>query len=445
MALSVLFLGGSGVISSACSWHAVERGLELTVLNRGKSTSRPLPSEAERLVADLDDPQSVKEAIGDRHYDAVVDWLGFTPEQVQARVGLFRGRTGQYVFISSASAYQTPPARLPITESTPLRNPFWQYSRDKIACEDELVRGYREHGFPMTIVRPSHTYDRTAVPLDPGWTAIDRMLRGRPVVVHGDGASLWVLTHSEDFAVGFCGLLGRPQAIGDSFHITSDEVLSWDAIAEAFAAAAGVRARIVHVPSDVIHAADERWSDSLLGDKAHSVIFDNAKLRSLVPEFRPAIPFAAGAEEIVAWHLAQGVTADPRLDALCDRLTGRIALDHCVIHVTDWERSNAFYSEVTGADRVPRGAGFAYRIGDRHLNVHGPAVNAEPVARDPVRPGNSDLCFRWNGPIEEAVEHLERHGVEVELGPVPRAGALGEGTSVYFRDPDGSLMEFLSY
>jgi catechol 2,3-dioxygenase-like lactoylglutathione lyase family enzyme len=297
----------------------------------------------------------------------------------------------------------------------------------------------------MTIVRPSHTYDRTAVPLDPGWTAIDRMRRGRPVVVHGDGTSLWVLTHSDDFAVGFCGLLGRPQAIGDSFHITSDEVLTWDAIAEAFAAAAGVRARIVHVPSDVINAADERWGGSLLGDKAHSVIFDNAKLRALVPEFRPAVPFARGAEEIVAWQLANGATADPRLDALCDRLTQRVAFDHCVIHVSDWERSNAFYADVIGAEVVPRGPGFAYRIGDRQLNVHGPGVNAEPVARDPVRPGNSDLCFRWDGPIEEAAAHLERCGVQIELGPVPRAGALGEGTSLYFRDPDGSLMEFLSY
>src|SRR3954447_18120426 len=259
MALSVLFLGGSGVISSACSWHAVERGLELTVLNRGKSTSRPLPSEAERLVADLDDPQSVKEAIGDRHYDAVVDWLAFTPEQVQARVDRLAGRTGQYVFISSASAYQTPPARLPITESTPLRNPFWQYSRDKIACEEALERAYREDGFPVTIVRPSHTYDETSVPLDPGWTNVDRMRRGRPVVVHGDGTSLWVLTHSADFAVGFTGLLGRPQAIGDTFHITGEEVLTWNQIAEAFAAAAGANARIVHVPSEVIHAADAQW------------------------------------------------------------------------------------------------------------------------------------------------------------------------------------------
>src|SRR4051795_10668371 len=203
MALSVLFLGGSGVISSACSWHAVERGLELSVLNRGKSTSRPLPPGAQRLVADLDDPQSVKDAIGDRHYDAVVDWLAFRPEQVQARAELFRGRTGQYVFISSASAYQTPPARLPIVESSPLRNPFWQYSRDKIACEDLLVRVYRDKGFPATIVRPSHTYDRTLLPTSGGWTDIARMRAGKPVVVHGDGTTQWTITDSRDFAVAF--------------------------------------------------------------------------------------------------------------------------------------------------------------------------------------------------------------------------------------------------
>jgi catechol 2,3-dioxygenase-like lactoylglutathione lyase family enzyme len=274
---------------------------------------------------------------------------------------------------------------------------------------------------------------------------VDRMRRGKPVVVHGDGTSLWVLTHSADFAVGFTGLLGRPQAIGDTFHITGEEVLTWNQIAEAFAAAAGVAARIVHVPSEVIHAADPQWGDSLLGDKAHSVIFDNAKLKALVPEFRGTIPFARGAELIVAHHDAIGARPDPAADALIDRLTQPVALDHCVIHVSDWERSNAFYGGVIGAEVIPRGPGFAYRLGDRQLNVHGPGVDAHPLAQDPVRPGNSDLCFRWDGAIEDAVAHLERHGIAVELGPVPRAGALGDGTSVYFRDPDGSLMEFIAY
>jgi nucleoside-diphosphate-sugar epimerase len=236
--LSVLFLGGSGVISSACSWRAVEQGLDLSVLNRGKSTSRPLPSEAHRLVADLDDPQSVKEAIGDRQYDAVVDWLAFTPEQVRTRTDLFRGRTGQYVFISSASAYQTPPARLPITESTPLRNPFWEYSRNKIACEELLTSLYRDEGYPVTVVRPSHTYDKTMVPFDGRWTAVERMRQGKEVVVHGDGTSLWTLTHHRDFARAFVPLLGHQRTLGEAFHITSDDVLTWDQIARALAVAA---------------------------------------------------------------------------------------------------------------------------------------------------------------------------------------------------------------
>jgi nucleoside-diphosphate-sugar epimerase/catechol 2,3-dioxygenase-like lactoylglutathione lyase family enzyme len=441
--VKVLYVGGTGVISTACVRRSIALGHEVSVLNRG---THPAPEGARQLKADIRDAGSVEAALGGAEFDVVAEFLAFTPEHVQADVDRFAGRIGQYVFISSASAYQTPPARLPITESTPLRNPFWPYSRAKIACEDLLVREYRERGFPMTIVRPSHTYDRTLVPYDTGWTTIDRMRRGKPVVVHGDGTALWTLTHSDDFATGFTGLLGHPQAIGDSFHITGDEAPTWNAIFEMLAAAAGARARIVHVPSETILLADEAWGTSLLGDKAHCALFDNAKLRTLVPGFRATIPFARGAEEIVAWHDATGAQPDPATDALLDRLTGGpIALDHCVIHVSDWERANAFYGDVLGAEVIPRGAGFAYRLGDRQLNVHGPGVDAHPLARDPVRPGNSDLCFRWHGPIEEAIAHLEAHGVEVELGPVPRAGALGEGTSVYFRDPDGSLMELIAY
>ena len=206
---------------------------------------------------------------------------------MRADVELFRGRTGQYVFISSASAYQTPPARLPVLESTPLRNPFWQYSRDKIACEDLLIAAYREEGFPATIVRPSHTYDQTLVPFDGGWTAIERMRQGQPVVVHGDGTSLWTLTHHVDFAKGFVPLLGHPRTIGEAFHITSDDVLTWNQIARS----AGGRGRasrrsIVHVPSDAIAAADPEWGAGLLGDKAHSMVFDNSKLRSSCPTTR---------------------------------------------------------------------------------------------------------------------------------------------------------------
>jgi nucleoside-diphosphate-sugar epimerase len=333
--LKALFIGGTGEISAGCSHRAVEAGIELFVLNRGTTSIRPLPPEVRRLHADVRDPESMRAALGDHEFDAVANFLAFTPEHIRTDLELFAGRTGQYVFISSASTYQKPVARLPIVESTPLRNPVWPYSQAKIACEDVLVSAYRRDGFPVTIVRPSHTYDHTSVPCEGGWTVIERMRRGQEIVVHGDGTSLWTLTHHKDFAKGFVGLLGHPQAIGDSFHITSDEVLTWNQIHEILAAAAGTAARIVHVPSDAIFAEDERWGRSLLGDKAHSVIFDNAKLRALVPDFTAAIPFFLGAREIVAWHDAESARRriDAEMDALIERLasrhrpSGRAALD----------------------------------------------------------------------------------------------------------------------
>ena len=324
-ATRLLVIGGTGVISSAVTRLAVERGLDVTVLNRGSSATRPLPEGAELVRADVRDPASVRAALGSREFDSVVDWVAFTPEHVQADVDLFAGRTGQYVFISSASAYQTPPERLPVTESTPLRNPFWQYSRDKIACEDLLVRAYRDSGFPATVIRPSHTYDRTLVPLDGGWTAVERMRQGREVVVHGDGTSLWTLTHHEDFARGMVPLLGNPRTLGEAFHITSDDTPTWDQIVRALAAAAGVEPRIVHVPSDAIAAADPEWGAGLLGDKAHSMVFDTTKLRRLVPDFATTIRFEQGAREIVDWHDADPArrAVDARLDALMDDLVAR--------------------------------------------------------------------------------------------------------------------------
>jgi nucleoside-diphosphate-sugar epimerase len=321
-ALKVLFIGGSGVISSACSALAVRRGIDVTVLNRGKTATRPLPPQVRSLRADIQDPASVRTAVGDEDFDAVVDWLAFTPEHVRTRLELFRGRTGQYVFISSASAYQTPPARVPVVESTPLRNPFWRYSRDKIACEDLLTAAYRDEGFPMTIVRPSHTYDRTMVPFDGGWTVLGRMRRGKEIVVHGDGTSLWTLTHHEDFPRGFVPLIGHPRTIGEAFHITSDDTPTWDQIATSLAAALKVDARIVHVPSDAIAAEDAEWGAGLLGDKAHSMVFDNTKLRRVVPDYVATIPFEQGAREIVAWYDADPARqqVDARLDAVMDRL-----------------------------------------------------------------------------------------------------------------------------
>ena len=323
--LSVLVIGGSGVISSACVALAVERGLDVTVLNRGESSLRPLPDEVRVVHADVRDPAAVRAALGDADFDSVADFVAYTPEHVRTDLDLFTGRTGQYVFISSASAYQTPPARLPVTESTPLRNPYWQYSRDKIACEDLLVEAYRERAFPATIVRPSHTYDATLVPFDGGWTVVERMRAGKPVIVHGDGTSLWTLTHHDDFARGFVPLLGHPRTVGEAFQIMGDDVLTWDQIAQTLAAAAGVDADIVHVPSDAIAAADPDWGAGLLGDKAHSMVFDTTKLRRVVPDFVATIPFEIGAREIVDWHDEDSARrrVDDRLDAVMDDLAAR--------------------------------------------------------------------------------------------------------------------------
>ena len=301
--MDILLIGGTGVISSAVAEHAAALGHRVTLLNRGASTVRPAPDGTEVLHADVRDPDSAAEVLTGREFDAVADFISFVPEQLAASMNLFRGRTGQYVFISSASAYQKPPARLPILESTPLRNPFWQYSRDKIACEDLLTAAYREEGFPGTVVRPSHTYDQTMIPLTGGWTDLHRMRAGLPVLVHGDGTSLWTLTHSRDFARAFTGLLGRPSAVGDSYTITSDEFLPWNEVYRIMAAAAGVpEPQLVHVPSDTIAARDPRRGPGLLGDKSHSVIFDNSKIKALVPGFQARIPFVEGAAEILAWY-----------------------------------------------------------------------------------------------------------------------------------------------
>jgi len=319
--MKVLFIGGTGIISSACSQLAVERGLELYLLSRGQS-ARPVPQGARVLQGNIRDRASAAAALGDLTFDAVVDWVAFTPEHIEADLELFQERTRQYVFISSASAYQTPPVSLPVVESTPLVNPYWGYSRDKIACEDRLLRAYRDEGFPVTVVRPSHTYDRTLLPMDGGYTVVDRMRRGEKVIVHGDGTSLWVLTHHRDFARGFVGLLGNPHAVGEAFHITSDELLTWNQIFETVARAAGTVAEIVHVPSELIAAHDPGWGAGLLGDKAHSMVFDNTKIKRVVPDYVATIPFARGAEEIMTWFDADPArrVVDPERDRLMDKI-----------------------------------------------------------------------------------------------------------------------------
>ncbi len=325
--MKVLFIGGTGIISSACSALAVNSGIELYLLNRGQS-ARNAPENATVLTGDIRDRASVENALRGHKFDAVVDWIAFSPEHVETDLEIFRGRTDQYIFISSASAYQTPPASLPVTESTPLYNPFWQYSRDKIKCEDRLIRAYREESFPVTIVRPSHTYDGATLPLTGRYTAVDRMLKGKKVIVHGDGTSLWTLTNHRDFAKGFVGLLGNSHAVGEAFHITSDEVLTWNQIFEIIAKAFGANADIVHIPSDAIAKYDAEWGAGLLGDKAHSMIFDNSKIKKLVPGFAATIPFSRGIEEIVNWFTEDA--SRKIIDEKFDKLTDKI--------INDWEK-----------------------------------------------------------------------------------------------------------
>src|SRR5262245_8955695 len=321
-ALRVLFIGGTGILSSACAPRVLAAGHDLALLNRGRSVIRPVPSGAEVVRADIRDPASVRAAIGDREFDVVVNFVAYTPDHIQSDVDTFDGRVGQYVFISSASAYQKPPRRVPVTESTPLHNPFWQYSRDKIACEEALLRAYREADFPVTIVRPSHTYDRASSPLHGGWTLIDRMRRGLEVVVHGDGTSLWTLTHHVDFAKGFVGLLGHTRTLGEAYTITGDDVLTWDQIYTLLGTAAGAQARLVHVTSERIAAVDPEWGASLVGDKAFSMVFDNTKLRTIVPDYVATTPGEQGAREIVAWYEEDAArrTVDERLNKTVDHL-----------------------------------------------------------------------------------------------------------------------------
>jgi len=316
--MKVLFIGGTGIISSAVSALAVERGIELYLLNRGQS-SRATPAGVHLLHADIRDKDTVEAALGTLTFDVVVNWIAFTPEHIETDLALFQDRTRQYIFISSASVYQTPPVNLPVTESTPLSNPFWDYSRAKIACEERLVRAYRETQFPFTIVRPSHTYDCRTLPFEGRYTVIDRMRKGKKVIVHGDGTSLWVMTHHRDFARGFIGLLGNSRAINEVFHLTSDELLTWNQVFDILAQAAGTKADKVHIPSDVINAFDPGWGAGLLGDKAHSMIFDNTKIKRLVPDFAATIPFSRGAEEILAWY-----DADPSRQVVDEALNQRI-------------------------------------------------------------------------------------------------------------------------
>jgi nucleoside-diphosphate-sugar epimerase len=319
----VLFIGGTGTISTACVRLALQRGLRVSIVNRGVSDDRGLVPDVEALVADARRIEDLRTALVGRTFDVVADFRAFTADEVRDRLELLRGRVGHYVFISSASVYQKPPTQVPVLESTPLVNPFWRYAREKIAAEDVLAAAYRDDRFPVTIVRPSHTYDERTPPVYGGFTQIDRMRRGAPVIVHGDGTSLWTLTHSRDFAVGFVGLLGDPRTFGHAFHITSDEVFPWNQIYEILAAAAGAGPpRLVHIPSETIAETDRDWGEVLLGDMAHSMVFDNTKLKRLVPDFATRTPFPVGAREIADWFDADPTRRriDERFEAAVEKL-----------------------------------------------------------------------------------------------------------------------------
>lgn len=303
--MKVLFIGGTGFISTSVSRMALASGIELYHLNRGQRKA-DLPG-VHQLIADIHQPESVRAALRGVQFDVVVDWIAYTPEDIERDLALFQGQVKQFIFISSASAYQKPPAHPIITESTPLYNPYWQYSRNKIACEDLLMQAYRQHSFPITIVRPSLTYDANLPIAIGGWgcyTLVDRLKKGKPIIVHGDGSSLWVVTHAEDFARGFLGLVGHPQAIGHAFHITSDEVLTWDQIYLTIADAVGVEAHIVHIASDFIAKVAPDLGAGLIGDKTWSAIFDNSKIKTFVPSFQAIIPFRDGVRRTLAWFEA---------------------------------------------------------------------------------------------------------------------------------------------
>ena len=323
--MRILFIGGTGRISTACARLAIARGLDVTLLNRGQHDTI---AGSRQVVADINDPDDARRALTGAKWDAVVDFVSFTPADIEKRLGIFQGRTGQYVFISSASAYQKPVDHYIITEATPLVNPYWEYSRAKAACEGRLMRARREDGFPATIVRPSFTYGETMVPLPLNswarpYTAVDRLRRGVPVIIPGDGTSLWTITHNSDFATGLVGLLGQVAAIGEAFHITSDEVLSWNQIYLAVADAAGVTApQFLHIASDYISACLPENLGGLQGDKIHSAVFDNTKIKRFVPNFATTVGFAEGVRRSIAWFDADPVRreVDQEANAKLDRL-----------------------------------------------------------------------------------------------------------------------------
>lgn len=325
--MKALFIGGTGTISTAVSKLALKKGWNLYLLNRG-SRNKNIPMSAKIIQADINDEKKVAAQIDEMAFDVVADFIAFTPEHLQRDFRLFNGKTKQFIFISSASAYQTPLSNYFITEGTTLANPFWAYSRNKIACEDYLMQQYRENNFPVTIVRPSHTYDERSIPLGVhgrkgSWQVAQRMLDNKPVIIHGDGTSLWTMTHNSDFAKGFVGLMGNLHAIGESVHITSDESLTWNQIYEMIADALGVKLQALHVPSEFLdRSSDMDYKGSLLGDKSNSVVFNNTKIKKLVPDFVATTRFDQGIKQTIQHILAhpEYQIEDKEFDTWCDKV-----------------------------------------------------------------------------------------------------------------------------
>ncbi len=295
--MKVLFIGGTGTISSACIREALDQGIEVYVYNRG-THNEELPEGVHALKGDIRDRSTTVKALAGYRFDVVINWVAFTEEHVVQDIELFSGKIGQYIFISSASAYSKPPAHTYVTEGTLLRNPYWEYSRNKIVCEERLIEAWRDTGFPITIVRPSHTYGDKMIPsiFDGGPTVVDRILNGKQVIVPGDGTNRWTLTHNSDFAKGFTGLLGNLSAVGEAFHITSDEALTWDQVHQIIGIKLGRPVEIVHIPADYICARYPEFTGPLKGDKIHTALFDNTKIKRLVPAFRCTTPFHIGVE-----------------------------------------------------------------------------------------------------------------------------------------------------
>jgi nucleoside-diphosphate-sugar epimerase len=323
--MKVLFVGGTGIISTACVWLAAKHGMEVYVLNRGKTLAK-LPDGVRTIHADIQDENQASAALANQTFDIVANFVNFVPDDIDRDVRLFRGKVGQYLFISSASAYQTPPVNYLITESTPLANPHWEYSRNKILCEQRLAE-YRQSGFPAVVIRPSLTYGDTLIPLSitswtQSWSAVDRMIRGKPIIIHGDGTNIWTSTHNTDFAKGFVGLFGNVRTIGESFHITSDEVLTWNQCYQIVADIIGAKPKFVHISSEMLTAFNPELEGWLAGGFSNSIVFDNSKIKSWVPDFVATTGFKEGIGQTIK-HFQSNPrlqVVDAKYDQWCDRV-----------------------------------------------------------------------------------------------------------------------------